>query len=234
MRVLVTGASRGIGRAIADRLAAAGHDVTGFARAGDADFPGRFIACDLGDPAALAAALGEAGDIDGIVNNAGINVPQALEAIDLAAFDRVIGLNTRAPLQIAASLTPGMRRRGFGRIVNISSRAQLGLERHSAYAASKAGLAAMAKCWALELAPHGITVNTVAPGPVATELFDSVMAPDDPATQTYLRSVPVQRIGTPQDIAALVAFLLGNEAGFITGQTVFACGGLTIGRLAAT
>ncbi|TDR92926.1 SDR family oxidoreductase [Enterovirga rhinocerotis] len=232
-RVLVTGATRGIGRAVSDRLAEAGWAVVGLARRDLAGFPGRILPCDLADEAGTAAVLDELtadGGFDALVNNAGINIPQALDEISLDAFRTVMEVDLRAPLQIVQALTPAMRERRFGRIVNIGSRAMLGLERHSSYAAAKAGLAAMARCWALELAGDGITVNTVAPGPVDTELFWDVMPRGSEATARYLASIPVKRMADADEIAATVAFFLSPEAAFITGQTLYACGGLTVGR----
>ncbi|MFT3820812.1 MAG: SDR family oxidoreductase [Rubrivivax sp.] len=237
--VLVTGASRGIGRAIAERLAGDGQHVIGVARsAGDTggEFPGEFIACDLADPGAtqmLAARLARDFEVDHLVNNAGINVVQPLAGLERAAFDRVHQVNVQAPLILAQALVPGMAARGYGRIVNIASRAMLGMVAHGAYAASKAALAAMGRCWALEYARRGVTVNTIAPGPFDTDLFESVMPAADPRTAAYLDRIPVGRLGRPAEIAAAVAYLTGRDSGFITGQTLFICGGLTVG-LAAT
>lgn len=237
--VLITGASRGIGRAIAQRLAADGQRVISIARsAGGAtgEFPGEFIACDLADATAtqqLAARLAREYEVDHLVNNAGINVVQPLAGLELAAFDRVQRVNVQAPLMLAQALMPGMAARGYGRVVNIASRAMLGMAAHSAYAASKAALAAMSRCWALEYARHGITVNTIAPGPFDTDLFESVMPAADPRTAAYLDRIPVGRLGRPAEIAAAVAYLTGRDSGFITGQTLFICGGLTVGLAAA-
>lgn len=232
MKVLVTGATKGIGRAISARMAADGHEVVGLARSATPDFPGQLIACDMGSETDLAVsleALREAA-IDAVVNNAGFNIAQSVEDVRLSDFWAIQELNVRAPLQIVKTLAPGMKARKFGRIVNISSRAQLGIANHSAYAASKAALSAMGRCWALELAPFGITVNGVAPGPIDTELFHRTMPPESKATQGYLGSIPVQRIGQPDEIASAVTYLLSRDAGFITGQTIYACGGLTVGR----
>jgi NAD(P)-dependent dehydrogenase (short-subunit alcohol dehydrogenase family) len=235
---LVTGASRGIGRAIARRLAAEGQRVIGVARSTSAaeGFPGRLIACDLSDPAAvsaLAETLAHEAEIDHLVNNAGINVVQTLTGLARSDFDRVQQVNVLAPLALAQALVPGMARRRHGRIVNIASRAMLGLAAHSAYAASKAALTAMGRCWALEHARQGITVNTIAPGPIDTDLFESVMPAGDPRTAAYLARVPVGRLGRPEEIASAVAYLTGQDSGFITGQTLYLCGGLTVGLAAA-
>ncbi len=230
--ILVTGATRGIGRAIVDRLLADGRQVVGVARHADPAFPAPLLAADLASEAESAALLRQLAAMPpfaGLVNNAGINRPQRLDDVTREDWQAVLDVDLWRPLQIAQALLPGMRRLGTGRIVNIASRAMRGLPRHSAYAAAKAGLDAMGRCWALELAEQGITVNTVAPGPVETELFWSVMPREAPATQAYLASVPVGRIGHPAEIAAAAAFFLSPDAGFVTGQTLYVCGGLTVG-----
>src|SRR5690606_22023862 len=123
----------------------------------------------------------------------------------------------------------GMRRHRFGRVVNISSRAALGKAERTVYAATKAGLLGMTRTWALETAAYGITVNAVGPGPIATELFERVNPSHSPATQKTRASVPAQRMGTPADVAHAVASLLDDRAGFITGQVLYVCGGMTVG-----
>jgi NAD(P)-dependent dehydrogenase (short-subunit alcohol dehydrogenase family) len=117
----------------------------------------------------------------------------------------------------------------FGRIINISSRAALGKELRTVYAATKAGLLGMTRTWALELAPYGVTVNAIGPGPIATELFLSGNPPDSPKTKKILESIPLKRMGEPDDIAHAVASLLDDRAGYITGQVLYVCGGLTVG-----
>ncbi len=135
----------------------------------------------------------------------------------------------RAVIQCAQAVLPAMKAAGFGRIVNIASRAALGKELRTGYAATKGGLISMTRVWALELAPHGITVNAIGPGPIATELFEAVNPPDSPRTKKIMAEIPVRRIGRPEDVANAVAFFLDEEAGYVTGQTLYVCGGLTIG-----
>ena len=142
--ILITGASRGIGRATSDKLTRGGHDVIGLARNPPEDeFPGEFHAVDLADRAATAAMLDEitAGrEIMGLINNVGVNRVQPLEEVDLDAFDEVIDINLRTAIQCAQAVLPGMKARGYGRIVNISSRAALGREGRTGYSAAKAGV----------------------------------------------------------------------------------------------
>jgi 3-oxoacyl-[acyl-carrier protein] reductase len=172
---LITGASKGIGRAVAQRLNADGHKVVGLARqADDPDFPGTLVSVDLADRVKTQAALDKLVaqyQFDGLVNNVGLVKPQKLGAIDLDALDSVMSLNLHPAVQAAQALLPNMRTQGWGRIVNITSLTVLGIVERTAYAAAKSALVSFSRSWALELATTGITVNSVAPGPTETELF---------------------------------------------------------------
>ncbi|WP_322103277.1 SDR family oxidoreductase [Paraburkholderia sp. J41] len=229
---LVTGATKGIGLALSERLVAAGHRVIGMARA-QAKFPGELITLDLGDRAATEAALRELArryPVDGIVNNVGLVRPQRVDEVDLDALDEVFSVNLHPAVQTVQAFLPGMRERGWGRIVNLSSLTILGVTQRTAYAAAKAALVSFARTWALELATTGITVNSVAPGPTETELFRANNPPGSEGEQRYLSAVPMKRFGKPDEIAAAIAFLLSDDAGFITGQTLFVDGGASVGK----
>jgi NAD(P)-dependent dehydrogenase (short-subunit alcohol dehydrogenase family) len=192
---------------------------------------GHGITADLADPAATAAALTEAlagGPVTRLVNNVGAVFPAALEDQTLDQVDAAFGLNLRCAVQCTQALLPGMKGVGFGRIVNMASRAALGKELRTAYAATKAGLIGATRVWALELGAHGITVNALGPGPIATELFNRANPPGDPRTRAIVESVPVKRVGTPEDVAHAAGFL-DERAGFVTGQVLYVCGGLTVG-----
>jgi NAD(P)-dependent dehydrogenase (short-subunit alcohol dehydrogenase family) len=229
---LITGASRGIGRAIADRLAREGHTVVNFSRTHPGkDFPGISYSVDLDDEKALRRALENLiaeHSIDNLVNNAAPGESAALEQVKMTELDRMVDVNLRAPILLTQAVIPGMRAKRRGRIVNIGSRAALGKVGLSVYGAIKGALVSTTRTWALELAGDGITVNTVAPGPIATEMFYNNFPPDSPDTKALLAAIPVGRIGTPADVAAAVNFLLSDEAAFITGQTLYVCGGLSI------
>lgn len=229
-RLLVTGGAQGIGRAIAELGASRGWDVVVIDR--EPAPVGRSIPADLSDPAATAAALTEAlagGPITRLVNNVGAVFPAALEDQTLEQVDAAFGLNLRCAVQCTQALLPGMKEAGFGRIVNMASRAALGKELRTAYAATKAGLIGVTRVWALELGASGITVNALGPGPIATELFTRANPPDDPRTRAIVESVPVKRVGTPEDVAHAAGFFLDERAGFVTGQVLYVCGGLTVG-----
>jgi NAD(P)-dependent dehydrogenase (short-subunit alcohol dehydrogenase family) len=230
---LITGATRGIGRAVAEKLAAQDHRVVGIARTrADVAFPGEVFVADLLDEQSLKRALADIVgryEVTRLVNNAGLNHIQKLGEIDLAAFDEVIAVNLRAAIQCAQAVLPAMLRARFGRIVNITSRALLGRATTSSYTAAKAGLAAMTRSWALELADKNITVNAVGPGPTETEMWNKNNPPDSPVTRAHVARIPMQRMGRPEEIAGAVAYFMSEEASFTTGQHLFVCGGLSIG-----
>ncbi|MGD9538066.1 MAG: SDR family oxidoreductase [Alphaproteobacteria bacterium] len=232
-RILITGGSQGIGRAIAERARADGYRVVLFDRVPpDSNELGEFVEVDLADEQATAAALAamlEDGPVTRLVNNVGMVRPALLPDTRLDDFDAVIRLNARTALQCAQALLPGMREAGFGRIVSIGSRAALGKELRTAYAASKAALVGMTRSWALELAPHGITVNLIAPGPIETELWARANPADSPRTKTIIEGIPMHRLGNPADIAHAAGFFLSAEAGFVTGQVLYVCGGASVG-----
>jgi len=232
-RVLVTGASKGIGRALMARLLADGYQPIGLARTvpGDAA-PGEiYHTVDMTDLTALRdlmAALTREEPFWGLVNNAAMSPTTSLEACTLGDMDDAIKLNLLAPLICTQAVVPGMRRAKAGRIVNLSSRAGLGKVNRTAYSATKAGIVGMTRTWALELAGDGISVNAIAPGPVLTELFRTASPPDDPKTIALMDSVPLKRAAEPWELAHFIAFLLDRRSGFMTGQTLYVDGGLTI------
>lgn len=230
---LITGASKGIGRALSARLTDAGHRVVGLARNADPSFSGLLVPVELGDRAATAAVLADLVQrfaFDGVVNNVGLVRPQRLGDIELDDLDAVLRVNLHSAVQTAQALLPQMKANGWGRIVNVSSLTILGIVERTAYAAAKAGLVSFARSWALELAQTGITVNSVAPGPTETELFRANSPPGSEGERRYLSVVPMGRFGQPDEIAAAIAFLLSEDAGFITGQTLFVDGGASIGK----
>jgi NAD(P)-dependent dehydrogenase (short-subunit alcohol dehydrogenase family) len=230
---VVTGASSGIGEAIARHLLACGRTVIALQRR-----PPRFAhaklhhqPADLADAQAAqsaAAVIAGAHPVRYLVNNAGANRPGLLEQATVEDLDYGYALNVRAAVILIKAFAPGMREAKFGRIVNISSRAILGKTHRTVYSAGKAALVGITRTLCLELGGDGITINALAPGPVATELFDNGHPVGSAKRQAVIDSIPVKRVGTPDDIARVAAFLLEPDSGYITGQTIFVCGGTSV------
>jgi 3-oxoacyl-[acyl-carrier protein] reductase len=212
---VVTGAARGIGAATCSALKADGLDVLGL------DLSDAELAADVTDPASVAAALAGVPRIDVLVNNAGVLIEGLLSTMPLADFDRQVAVNLRGPFVVTQAAL--LRMPSGGRIVNVASElAYLGREGASAYAATKGAILSLTRSWARELAPD-IFVNAVAPGPVDTPLLAwDTMTSDQQALETRN---PLGRIGRPEEIAAVIAFLASDRASFITGQCFSADGG---------
>lgn len=225
-RVLITGGASGIGAAIVRRSIEDGYEPVIIDRLGNG------IIADLSKPdeteKALKAALAN-GPITRLVNNVGIVCPADAENQTLAELNLALSLNLRCAMQCMQALLPSMKAAGFGRIVNMSSRAALGKELRTAYAATKAGLIGMTRVWALELGKFGITSNAIGPGPIKTELFQKANPDDSPRTKAIINSVPVKRVGLPDDVAHAVSYMLDERSGFVTGQILYVCGGMTVG-----
>ena len=232
--IVITGASKGIGRAASEALATAGWEVIGVARHAPASFPGQFVSADLSDPertAKLASSLAKSGNVLGIVNNVGIAKHERFECVNFAGFSMIMDLNIRPALQLTQALLAGIRTARFGRIVNVSSLVTRGLPFRSSYAAAKNALESLTRTMAVELALDGITANAVAPGPTETELFRENNPKGGEGEKRYLAKVPMGRFASPEEIAAAIVCLAGDNAGFITGQTLFVDGGSSLGMI---
>jgi 3-oxoacyl-[acyl-carrier protein] reductase len=217
-RALVTGGSRGIGRAIVEELQRRGLEVLA---------PGR-DELDLADPASLKkfiAAHRDAG-IDVLVNNAGLNHIRSLEKLDAAAWREMVQVNLTAPLELIQGLSPGMRARRWGRILNLSSVFSLVTrESRAAYSATKSGLNGLTRTCAVELAPDNILVNALCPGYVETEMTRRNNAPSD--LTAIAASIPLRRLAEPAEIARFAGFLCSEENTYCTGQMLAVDGGFT-------
>ncbi len=229
---LITGASSGIGAAIADQLLASGHrvvNVSNVAPAESSDMVSHLA--DLRDADATRRVLADicaSYEIDNLVHCAGIPYMGQIEDFDTDAFQQVSDIHVRAVMQCAAAVVPGMKARGYGRIVSLGSRVSLGRANSSLYGSAKAAVIGMSRGLAVELAPYGITVNVVSPGPVDTTLFRVYHKDGSDKTKALLASIPMGRIAQPADVLNAVCFFLQESSAYVTGQNLFVCGGLDI------
>lgn len=233
--VLVTGATKGIGWAVSQHLADLGAHVVGLARnTQDIDFPGYLYACDFanaGESEEVLRMLREKYPVDAIVNNVGTVMPQSIGEVDFESLYQVFDLNVRSAVQVAQTFIPSMKARQEGRIINITSRAAHGAYDRTSYSAAKSALLGCTKTWALELAPYGITVNAISPGPTETALLRQNCPEGSEVEQKVLSSIPLGRFAQADEIAAAVAFFLSDAAAYITGQELLIDGGSSlIGR----
>jgi 2-hydroxycyclohexanecarboxyl-CoA dehydrogenase len=244
--VLVTGAANGIGAATARRLAeegcaigildvdtAAGEDVAGeiAARGGRANF----YPVDITDYAAVSRAVesfeATFGPVSFLVNNAGWD--RACNFLDTGPdfWRKVVAINLFGPLNVTHVVLGGMAARGFGRVVNIASDAgRVGSSGEAVYSACKGGIIALTKTLARELVGKGVTLNTVCPGPTDTAILRSFLEGPEGAriAEALKRAIPMRRLGVPEDYPGLIAFLLSDDAAYMTGQTISVSGGLTM------
>ena len=234
MNILVTGASRGIGKEIALSLKDLGN-VFVTARSEkdlkELNCAGYFV-CDLSDEKALTS-LGnfiKENKIDVLVNNAGEYIYSKVEETDTKSLNHIIDVNLKAPVYLSGCAVSYMKEKKFGRIINIGSiSGVMGEAGASMYSASKAGLIGFSKAAALELAQYGITVNTINPGWVDTELGKGSINDSEFSEEEILNTIPQKRFVSPKEVAGLVRYLISDEAKGITGQSINLCAGLSVG-----
>jgi NAD(P)-dependent dehydrogenase (short-subunit alcohol dehydrogenase family) len=232
----VTGGSAGIGKAICQDLLDKGYQVISLARrASDIVHPRMHsIEVDLIDRAATAAAarqLAHQFEVTTLVHNAGVIRPAPIAEVKLDDLDALVDLHLGCAVQLVQAVLPAMRDQRFGRIVLMSSRAAVGAQSRTSYSATKAGMLGMARTWALELAPEGITVNVVAPGPIRTDMFYDVVEQGGERERALAAAVPVKRLGVADDVARAVGFFVDPANSFVTGQVLYVCGGTSVGSL---
>lgn len=236
LTAVVTGGSAGIGAEICRQMLDAGYDVISMARrAPDFSHPRlKSVQVDLLDAAATSQACAEVAaehPISHVIHNAGVIWPHLLPDVTLDELQGLTQIHLGAAISLVQAALPSMRKAGFGRIVLMSSRGALGLQTRTAYSATKAGMVGMARTWALELAPEGITVNVVAPGPIQTDMFYDVIPAGSEREHAIAQGIPVKRLGRADDVARAVMFFSDPANSFITGQTLFVCGGASVSSI---
>jgi 3-oxoacyl-[acyl-carrier protein] reductase len=234
--VVVTGGSAGIGHAMCARLLEQNYVVINLSRTEPvSSFKSskyHFLQVDLSDSVAtkkVSTLVASQFEVCNLINNVGATRPGKIDKATLEDLEVAVSLHLRCSLILTQAFLPTMRAKHFGRIINIASRAALGKFERSVYSATKAGMIGLARTWAIELAGDGITVNTIAPGPIATELFSKSNPPDSPQTKKIIDSILVKRMGTPDDVARAAQFFLDPNNGYVTGQVLYVCGGTTLG-----
>lgn len=231
---VITGGNKGIGADLAQAMLERGWRVVSVSRhEGTSSHPNlEHVEADLLDPSAVTRAAGDIASrhkVTHLVHNAGIILPNLIEQAKPEDITALAQLHLGAALTLVQAFLPAMKARGFGRVLFNASRAALGAKTRTAYSASKAGMIGMARTWALELAEHGITVNVVAPGPILTDNFWGIVPKGSPQETDLASRLPVGRLGTPADVTRAFMFFAEPENGFVTGQTLYVCGGASIG-----
>ena len=233
---VVTGGSAGIGKSIVERLLEQDSEVVSLDITPSPIKSRKLHAqrVDLTDPEATRRAAEEIAKehrVTTVIHNAGVIRPALLPEVKLEDVNALVNLHLSAAILLTQAALPAMKAAGYGRVVLVSSRAVLGLPTRTAYSATKAAMLGMARTWALELAPQGITVNVVAPGPIKTANFHGIVPEGSPQVERIAQAIPVKRLGQPDDVARAVLFFAHRDAGFVTGQVLYVCGGTSVGTL---
>jgi NAD(P)-dependent dehydrogenase (short-subunit alcohol dehydrogenase family) len=234
---VVTGGSAGIGKAVVERLLEEDFEVVSLDVAPSPIRSKKLQEkrVDLTDVEATRRAAEEIAkthQVTTVIHSAGVIRPALLPEVKLEDVNALVNLHLSAAILLTQAALPAMKAAGYGRVVLVSSRAVLGLPTRTAYSATKAAMLGMARTWALELAPQGVTVNVVAPGPIETANFYSVVPRGSPQVERIAQAIPVKRLGQPDDVARAVLFFAHRDAGFVTGQVLYVCGGTSVGTLA--
>lgn len=231
MNILVTGASRGIGKAIAENLITLGHEVFVSARNEELlkEYK-NYCVCDLANGIEKLGEYIKANEIDVLVNNAGEYIYSAIENMTYEQIEHITKVNFEAPMYLISKVIPYMKLKKWGRIINIGSiSGVMGEANASLYSATKSALFGATKALALELAEYGITVNTINPGWVDTEMGNSSAKDGEFTKEEIVECIPQRRFVSPIEIAGMVKYLISDEAKGVTGQSINLCAGLTCG-----
>ena len=233
---VITGASKGIGLDLAERLLDKGYRVVSIARHAPegASKELQSVEADLLDPTAVQEAathIASTHEVTHFVHNAGVIWPNLIEEATPADIAGLAQIHLGAALTLLQAFLPAMKAKQFGRVLFNGSRAALGVPTRTAYSATKAGIIGMARTWALELAQHGITVNVVAPGPVLTDNFWGIVEKGSEREQKLAAQMPLGRLGTVRDVSNAFLYFCDPENGWVTGQTLYICGGASVGTV---
>ena len=234
MTAVITGGNKGIGADTAKRMLDEGYTVISVARHAP-DFAHERLSsveADLLDPDAVSAAAREIAanhKVTHLIQNAGLIWPNLIEDAKPSDITGLAQLHLGSALTLLQAVLPAMKERRFGRVIFNGSRAALGVTTRTAYSASKAGMIGMARTWALELAPHRITVNVVAPGPILTDNFWGIIPKGSEKEAELATRIPVGRLGTVEDVTNAFMFFADEKSSFVTGQTLYVCGGASVG-----
>lgn len=233
---IITGGNKGIGADLAQRMLGEGYRVISVARRPPDFTHDRLssVEADLLDPQAVKEAASEIAanhDVSHLIHNAGLIWPNLVEEAKPEDITGLAQLHLGSALTLLQAVLPAMKAKRFGRVMFNASRAALGAPTRTAYSASKAGMIGMARTWALELAKHQITVNVVAPGPILTDNFWGIVPKGSDAESALATRIPVGRLGTVEDVTNAFMFFSDPKNGFVTGQTLYVCGGASVGTL---
>jgi 3-oxoacyl-[acyl-carrier protein] reductase len=231
---VITGGNKGIGADLADRLLEQGYTVVSVARRAPEKSHDRLfsVEADLLDADAVkqaAATIAKDHRVTHLIHNAGLIWPNLIEDAKPEDITGLAQLHLGSALTLLQAFLPAMKDQHFGRVMFNASRAALGAPTRTAYSASKAGMIGMARTWALELAKHGITVNVVAPGPILTDNFWGIIPKDSDREAELATRIPVGRLGTVEDVTNAFLFFCDPKSSFVTGQTLYVCGGASVG-----
>ncbi|MDA5193501.1 SDR family oxidoreductase [Govanella unica] len=234
---IVTGASAGIGKDIALTMLDQGYKVIALNRRAPDYTHANLVAYDVDlidakATAEVAKDIAAHHQVTNIVHNAGMIRPALIEDVKLEDLHALVDLHMGAAITLTQAALPAMKTAGFGRIVLMSTRAIVGLPSRTVYAGTKSAMIAMTRTWAMELGAHGITVNAIAPGPVVTDMFTHVVPAESEKAKALAASLPRRRLGRPDDVTRATMFFLDEQNDWITGQTLFVCGGSSLGGLA--